>query len=101
MGIGISIRTSYSVSNQNAHLNMNTHIRIHASAGVIAGASNRFSIHMHTSCKTEWIRLCRRPFLSTDCIRYCLLVTSVRCLEGGRYRNGARALFVFLLLDAI
>ena len=43
----------------------------------------------------EWLRLCRRPLLSTDAIRYCLLLTSDRCLEGGRDRNGARDDFVF------
>ena len=31
---------------------------------------------------TEWLRLCRRPLLSTEAISYCLLVTSERCLEG-------------------
>ena len=45
---------------------------------------------------TEWLRLCRRPLLSTDHIRYCLLVTSERCLEGGRDRNGAPADVVFI-----
>ena len=55
---------------------------------------NIFNIGSSLSCSSsiniEWLRLCRRPLLSTDAISYCVLVTSERCLEGGRDRNGAR-----------
>ena len=52
-------------------------------------------ISININMITEWLRLSRRPLLSTDAIRYCLLVTSERCLEGGRDRNGAPAVFFF------
>ena len=58
----------------------------------IAGISSSIRIHIIT----EWLRLCRRPLLSTDNIRYYLLVTSERCLERGRDRNGAPRRFYFL-----
>ena len=49
----------------------------------------------------EWLRLCRRPLLSTYAISYCLLVTSERCLEGGRDRNGTPADFVFISYELL
>ena len=71
-------------------------IRIHIliiSVSIIIGISISLNIRIHI---TEWLRLCRRPLLSTHAISYCLLVTSERCLEGGRDRNGAPADFVFI-----
>ena len=56
----------------------------------------RINISIRINRNSEWLRLCRRPLLSTDVIRYCSLVTSERCLQGGRGRNGAPADFVFI-----